>query len=180
MADFYQHGTIATLHRLGNPDYKSLEEEMVSLARTSPLALVLPCHARDLKSTALAAIVAELRELKINKRQIDRIVQRIKVLVRRVNKAEFEVQAIERQAGADVVVVRAELKKALSVLGEVSGDGLYFTVEHPQAEAIARKLLERNIRVGLTEDKALRFCPPLNVSAHDISRLATLLREVAV
>jgi glucosyl-3-phosphoglycerate synthase len=62
MADFYQHGTIATLHRLGNPDYKSLEEEMVSLARTSPLALVLPCHARDLKSTALAAIVAELRD----------------------------------------------------------------------------------------------------------------------
>jgi RNA polymerase primary sigma factor len=57
-------------------------------------------------------IVTELRELKINKRQIDRIVQRIKVLVRRVNKAEFEVQAIERQAGADVVVVRAELKKA--------------------------------------------------------------------
>ena len=62
MADFYQHGTIATLHRLGNPDYKSLEEEMVALARTSPLALVLPCHARDLKSTALAEIVAELRD----------------------------------------------------------------------------------------------------------------------
>jgi glucosyl-3-phosphoglycerate synthase len=62
MADFYQHGTIATLHRLGNPDYKHLEEEMTSLACTSPLALVLPCHARDLKSNALAAIVAELRE----------------------------------------------------------------------------------------------------------------------
>jgi glucosyl-3-phosphoglycerate synthase len=60
MADFYQHGTIATLHRLGNPDYKSIEEEMGSLARTSPLALVLPCHARDLKSTALAEIIAEL------------------------------------------------------------------------------------------------------------------------
>ena len=60
MADFYQHGTIATLHRLGNPDYKRIEEEMDSLARTSPLALVLPCHARDLKSTALTAIVAEL------------------------------------------------------------------------------------------------------------------------
>ena len=60
MADFYQHGTIATLHRLGNPDYKRLEEEMVLLSRTSPLALVLPCHARDLNSSALAEIVDEL------------------------------------------------------------------------------------------------------------------------
>lgn len=62
MADFYQHGTIATLHRLGNPDYKRLEEEMAVLARDSPLALVLPCHARDLQSPVLADIVAELRD----------------------------------------------------------------------------------------------------------------------
>ena len=41
-------------------------------------------------------IVIQLRELKINKRQIDRIVQRIKVLVRRINKAEFELANIER------------------------------------------------------------------------------------
>jgi hypothetical protein len=33
MADFYQHGTIATLHRLGNPDYRRLEEEMGMLAQ---------------------------------------------------------------------------------------------------------------------------------------------------
>ena len=62
MADFYQHGTIATLHRLGNPDYKRLEEEMGILAQDSPLALVLPCHARDLQSPVLADIVAELRD----------------------------------------------------------------------------------------------------------------------
>ena len=62
MADFYQHGTIATLHRLGNPDYKRLEEEMDMLAQETPLALVLPCHARDLQSPVLADIVAELRD----------------------------------------------------------------------------------------------------------------------
>ena len=62
MADFYQHGTIATLHRLGNPDYKRLEEEMDMLVQETPLALVLPCHARDLQSPVLADIVAELRE----------------------------------------------------------------------------------------------------------------------
>jgi RNA polymerase primary sigma factor len=60
----------------------------------------------------LADIVFELRDLKINRRQIDRIVQRIKVLVRRVNKAEFEVQAIERQCASDVINIRATLRNS--------------------------------------------------------------------
>ena len=64
------------------------------------------------KGEYLAEVIGELRELKINKRQIDRIVQRIKVLVRRVNKAEFEVQAIERQAASDAVNIRAQLRAA--------------------------------------------------------------------
>lgn len=41
-------------------------------------------------------VVHQLRDLKINKRQIDRIVQRIKILVRRINKAEFELANIEK------------------------------------------------------------------------------------
>jgi RNA polymerase primary sigma factor len=73
--------------------------------------------ARKAEADALAVadqaeIVAYLRELKINKRQIDRIVQRIKVLVRRVNKAEFEVQQIERQARTDALNLRQSLRKA--------------------------------------------------------------------
>ena len=59
MADFYQHGPIATLHRLGNPDYSLLEEELNTLQK--PLALILPCHARDLSSPAFAGIITELR-----------------------------------------------------------------------------------------------------------------------
>jgi glucosyl-3-phosphoglycerate synthase len=58
MADFYQNGPIATLHRLGDPDYSVLEEELNALE--APLTLVLPCHARDLTSSALAGIIAEL------------------------------------------------------------------------------------------------------------------------
>jgi RNA polymerase primary sigma factor len=57
-------------------------------------------------------IVFLLTDLKINKRQIDRIVQRIKVLVRRVNKAEYEVQAIERCARIDALGVRKALRAA--------------------------------------------------------------------
>ena len=57
-------------------------------------------------------VVELLRDLKINKRQIDRIVQRIKVLVRRVNKAEFEVQQIERCTGESALEVRKQLRLA--------------------------------------------------------------------
>jgi len=59
-----------------------------------------------------AEIVEQLRDLKINKRQIERIVQRIKVLVRRVNKAEFEVQAIERCSQTSALAVRQKLREA--------------------------------------------------------------------
>jgi RNA polymerase primary sigma factor len=57
-------------------------------------------------------IVMQLRDLKINKRQIDRIVQRIKVLVRRVNKAEFELASIERIAKVASHQVLKELRAA--------------------------------------------------------------------
>ena len=58
MSDFHQHGGIATLHHLGNPDYKKLEKELNDLSPA--MALVLPCHARDLHSPVLAAILEEL------------------------------------------------------------------------------------------------------------------------
>lgn len=77
------------------------------------------------------------------------------------------------------------LRKALTGLtslagggGEVAGEGLYLTVEHPQAEALQRRLFERGFRVGLTETKALRVVPPLNVTADEIARFAQIAREV--
>ena len=57
-------------------------------------------------------IVMQLRDLKINKRQIDRIVQRIKVLVRRITKAEFELANIERITRENSNVVLKELRSA--------------------------------------------------------------------
>ncbi|HEY1097734.1 MAG TPA: RNA polymerase sigma factor region1.1 domain-containing protein, partial [Myxococcota bacterium] len=98
---------VGTLQRL-KKDADAVAEEQAESKLSQKRKDELAQTATDLQ----AEIVTELRDLKINKRQIDRIVQRIKVLVRRVNKAEFEVQAIERQAMADLVVVRAELKKA--------------------------------------------------------------------
>ena len=98
---------VGTLQRL-KKDGESVVEEQADAKLSSKRKEELKQMHADLQTE----VVTELRELKINKRQIDRIVQRIKVLVRRVNKAEFEVQAIERQATSDLFLVRGELKKA--------------------------------------------------------------------
>ena len=104
--------TERALKIVGNLQRLKKEHDVINEGLADPkLSAKNKEEVKKLAAASLAEIVTELRDLKINKRQIDRIVQRIKVLVRRVNKAEFEVQAIERQANADAVFVRAELKK---------------------------------------------------------------------
>jgi len=74
-----------------------------------------------------------------------------------------------------------ELRKALGAIGEVHGEGLYLTVESAQAEVIARRLLERGLRVGLGgsgDDRHLRVAPALNVTSEEIGKLGAALREV--
>jgi glucosyl-3-phosphoglycerate synthase len=61
MSDFFQTGAIATLHRLGRTDVERLEGELRMFAEETPIALVLPCHARELDTPALRAIVRELK-----------------------------------------------------------------------------------------------------------------------
>jgi glucosyl-3-phosphoglycerate synthase len=60
MSDFAQHGLIATLQRLNDSHLEKIEGELAELARERPIALILPCHARDLTQPALAHILAEL------------------------------------------------------------------------------------------------------------------------
>jgi glucosyl-3-phosphoglycerate synthase len=61
MSDFFQTGAIATLHRLGKPDVLRLEAELKKYAEETPIALVLPCHIKELGTPALRHIVRELR-----------------------------------------------------------------------------------------------------------------------
>ncbi len=61
MADFHQTGVITTLHRLGATDVPRLERELVSYSSRRPVALVLPCHVRELREPALKGIVDVLR-----------------------------------------------------------------------------------------------------------------------
>ena len=60
MADFYQTGAIATLHRLGQPNTDQLEKELAEHAASHPIALVLFCFYSELEGQALKNIVRQL------------------------------------------------------------------------------------------------------------------------
>jgi glucosyl-3-phosphoglycerate synthase len=64
MPDFFQTGAIATLHRLGKPAVARLQGELEEFARENPIALILPCHIKELGTTALRHIASVLREVK--------------------------------------------------------------------------------------------------------------------
>ncbi|HTD67712.1 MAG TPA: glycosyl transferase [Candidatus Limnocylindria bacterium] len=63
MSDFFQTGAIATLHRLGKPEVARLEKQLLEFAVETPIALALPCHAKELGTKALRTIVRELRNV---------------------------------------------------------------------------------------------------------------------
>jgi glucosyl-3-phosphoglycerate synthase len=60
MADFYQTGLVATMHRLGDFQLPKIEKELVTFSRVRPIALVLPCLYSELEGPALGPIVDEL------------------------------------------------------------------------------------------------------------------------
>jgi len=63
MSDFFQTGHIATLHRLGKPDLGRLELDLATFSQETPIALVLPCHVREVGSKALRHIIRELKNV---------------------------------------------------------------------------------------------------------------------
>ncbi len=64
MSDFFQDGSMATLHRLGKPDVDRLERELLAFSAETPLSLVLPCHAKELGTAALRGIIRELQTVR--------------------------------------------------------------------------------------------------------------------
>ena len=63
MPDFFQTGAVATLHRLGKLDTPRLERDLIEFAKETPIALVLPCHVRELGKPALRGILRELKSI---------------------------------------------------------------------------------------------------------------------
>ncbi|MFZ9931852.1 MAG: glycosyl transferase [Chthoniobacterales bacterium] len=63
MADFFQTGAMATLHRLGEPGVDRLEAQLRDFVQDMPIALVLPCHIGEIGTPALRGILRELEEV---------------------------------------------------------------------------------------------------------------------
>src|SRR5262245_18966899 len=82
MADFYQSGVVATMHRLGGFKIEIIEKQLESYSRTRPIALVLPCLYSELDGPALGPIVQELRRVKY--------LRQIVVSLARANYNEFQ------------------------------------------------------------------------------------------
>ncbi len=62
MSDFAQTGLICTLQRLNDTHLPRIEAELVGVASARPIALVLPCHGRDLQQPAFEHLIGELRD----------------------------------------------------------------------------------------------------------------------
>ncbi|MBL9204527.1 MAG: hypothetical protein JNN01_05545, partial [Opitutaceae bacterium] len=63
MSDFFQTGAVATLHRLGQVGVARLERELADFSKETPIALVLPCHIREVGTKALRGIARELKNV---------------------------------------------------------------------------------------------------------------------
>jgi glucosyl-3-phosphoglycerate synthase len=63
MADFFQTGAIATLHRLGKQNVPALERQLQDFTQETRIALVLPCHVKELGTPALRQVMRELRNV---------------------------------------------------------------------------------------------------------------------
>ncbi len=63
MSDFSQNGVVCTLQRLNDAHLTELDSNWLpSLAQTTPVSLILPCHAPDLLGPALVPICRELAQ----------------------------------------------------------------------------------------------------------------------
>ena len=62
MADFFQNGTITTLHKLLERPIGEIENELTEFGKQRPMALILPSLYSELQGEALPAIVEHLRQ----------------------------------------------------------------------------------------------------------------------
>lgn len=63
MADFYQNGTITTLHNLYQRSLEDMEQELQAFSQKRPLGLLLPSLYSELEGAALPMIVDQLKSV---------------------------------------------------------------------------------------------------------------------
>jgi glucosyl-3-phosphoglycerate synthase len=120
MADFYQTGIVATLHRLRRDGLHDLERELSLYSASTPVGLVLPALYTEFTQAAMHRIVEELQHVPYLKR--------IVVALGRANEEEY--------------------RHARSFFERFTTPVVMLQVDHPQVEALRLKLEEAGINTG--------------------------------
>lgn len=63
MGDFYQNGTVTTLHNLRKRPYEELERKLLHFSKKRPMSLILPSLYSELEGPALSGIIDELSKV---------------------------------------------------------------------------------------------------------------------
>jgi glucosyl-3-phosphoglycerate synthase len=64
MADFYQNGTVTTLHNLAQRDPENMAAELLEFSKKRSLGLILPSLFSELEGKALPDIISKIKEVK--------------------------------------------------------------------------------------------------------------------
>ena len=64
MADFYQNGTVTTLHNLAQRDPENMAAELLEFSKTRSLGLILPSLFSELEGKALPDIIGKIKDVK--------------------------------------------------------------------------------------------------------------------
>jgi glucosyl-3-phosphoglycerate synthase len=64
MADFYQNGTVTTLHNLAQRDPADMAEELLEFSKVRSLGLILPSLFSELEGVALPDIINKIKDVK--------------------------------------------------------------------------------------------------------------------
>jgi glucosyl-3-phosphoglycerate synthase len=114
MADFYQTGTITTLHQLRSNEIERLELDLEKFARRRPIGLVLPALYSEFETPAMQRITEQLKKV--------RYLQRIIVALGRANREQYQrAQTFFRDFYTPVSVLwmnSARIQGLLTALGE--------------------------------------------------------------
>jgi len=64
MADFYQNGTVTTLHNLAQRDPENMADELLAFSKSRSLGLILPSLFSELEGKALPDIISKIKDVK--------------------------------------------------------------------------------------------------------------------
>jgi len=162
MADFFQNGTITTLHGLNRDGLPRLEAELESLSRSCGIGLVLPALYSEFEQPAIRLILDELRRT--------RFLRRIVLVLTRANGEQYRhVKRVMHGMPAEVAILWIDSDPVQSFLRSLGEDGLCEGLEGKGRSAWLG--LGYLLSQGDCEVLALQDCDIKNYSRRMLARL---------